>query len=135
MEYTPTTTGYNRSNPMDLTHVTVNVSNLQKNQPPFEAEFLVDTGAIDCLAPASALRAAGIGIEGQDVYELANGEVLEYPYGFARISFMGSETVAQIIFGPEDCEPILGVVALENTGIGIDPVSRGLKRMAAKPLK
>lgn len=120
---------------MGLTHVTVNVSNLAKDQPSYESEFLVDTGAIDCLAPASALKAAGIGVEGRDVYELANGEVVEYPYGFARIAFMGSETVAQIIFGPEDCEPILGVVALENTGIGVDPVSRGLKRMAAKPLK
>ncbi len=64
---------------MGLIHITVNVSNLQKNQPPFETEFLVDIGAIDCLAPASALRAAGIGIEGKDVYELANGEVVEYP--------------------------------------------------------
>ena len=42
---------------MSLIHVTVNVSNLQKNQPPFETEFLVDTGAIDCLAPASAILA------------------------------------------------------------------------------
>ncbi|MCX7109831.1 MAG: clan AA aspartic protease [Proteobacteria bacterium] len=120
---------------MGLTHVTVSVTNLSKSQPSYESEFLVDTGAIDCLAPASALRAAGIGVEGKDVYELANGEIVEYPYGFARITFMGSETVTQIIFGPEECEPILGVVALENTGIGVDPVSRGLKRMSAKPLK
>jgi hypothetical protein len=48
---------------------------------------------------------------------------------------MGAEIVAQIIFGPEDCDPMLGVVALENTGIDVDPASRGLKRMAAKPLK
>jgi len=48
---------------------------------------------------------------------------------------MGSETVVQVIFGPNDCEPLLGVVALENIGIGVDPVSRTLKRMAAKPLK
>lgn len=120
---------------MGLTHITVSVSNLARTDSPYESEFLVDTGAIDCLAPASALRAAGIGVEGKDVYELANGDVVEYPYGFARVTFMGSETVAQIIFGPEDCEPILGVVALENTGIGVDPVSRGLKRMSAKPLK
>ena len=35
MEYTPTAMGYNRSNLMGLIHVTVNVSNLQKNQSPF----------------------------------------------------------------------------------------------------
>jgi hypothetical protein len=38
-------------------------------------------------------------------------------------------------FGPEGCEPILGVVALENTGIGVDPVTRSLRKMGAKPLK
>ncbi|MGH8471789.1 MAG: aspartyl protease family protein [Gammaproteobacteria bacterium] len=95
---------------MGITHVTVSVSNLHKDQPPYEADFLVDTGAIDCLAPASALKAAGIEMEGQDVYDLANGEVVEYPFGFSRISFMGSETVPQIIFGPEDCDPILGTL-------------------------
>lgn len=52
---------------------------------------------------------------------------MEYEYGFGRISFMGEETVAQIIFGPPDAEPILGVVALENTGLVVDPVTRDLK--------
>ncbi|MGR3317194.1 MAG: hypothetical protein ACUZ8O_01765 [Candidatus Anammoxibacter sp.] len=36
---------------------------------------------------------------------------------------------------PEEAEPILGVVALENAGIAVDPVSRQLKRMTAKSLK
>lgn len=57
------------------------------------------------------------------------------PYGFARVSFLGSETVTRIVFGPEDAEPLLGVVALESTGIGVDPVTKTLRRMAAKPLK
>jgi clan AA aspartic protease len=120
---------------MGLTHVTVSLSNLRTDSPAYENEFLVDTGAIDCLAPGMALRAAGVAVEGKDVYELANGEIVEYPYGFARVSFMGSETVTQVIFGPDDCEPILGVVALENTGIGVDPITRTLKKMSAKPLK
>lgn len=55
------------------------------------------------------------------------GSPVEYEYGFGRISFMGEETVAQIIFGPPDAEPILGVVALENTGLVVDPVTRDLK--------
>lgn len=37
---------------MGLTHVTINLTNLSKDQPPYEAEFLVDTRAIDCLEPA-----------------------------------------------------------------------------------
>jgi clan AA aspartic protease len=120
---------------MGLSYVTVAVSNLGKTKPAYEEKFLVDTGAIDCLAPSSALHEAGIVVEGKDVYELANGDVIEYPYGFARVTFMGAETVTQIIFGPDDCEPLLGVVALENTGIGVDPTTRSLRKMSAKPLK
>jgi hypothetical protein len=74
-------------------------------------------------------------VEGKDVYELANGQTIECAYGFARVSFMGSETVTRVIFGPEESEPLLGVVALESTGIGVDPVSRTLHRRLAKPLK
>ena len=120
---------------MGITHVTVEVSNLARQGTPYEAEFLVDTGAIDCLAAADKLRAAGIEPEGKAVYELANGQPVEYEYGFARISFLGEQTVGQVIFGPDDTEPILGVVALENVGVTVDPVSKTLKRLHAKPLK
>jgi len=48
---------------------------------------------------------------------------------------MGSETVAQVVFGPDEGEPILGVVALENTAIGVDPATKTLKKNAATPLK
>ncbi|MEI6207393.1 MAG: hypothetical protein WCP20_11455 [Desulfuromonadales bacterium] len=67
---------------MGLTHVTTKVHNLAKTGEPYEAEFLVDTGAIDCLVPADELNKTGIEIEGKDIYELANGEILEYPFGF-----------------------------------------------------
>ncbi|MDI6792284.1 MAG: clan AA aspartic protease [bacterium] len=120
---------------MGVTKVTTTVTNLAKSREGYEAEFLVDTGSIDCMAPGSKLAEAGIEVEGKDVYELANGQPVEYNYGYARVAFMGSETVAQVIFGPEEAEPILGVVALENVGIAVDPVSRTLRRMTAKSLK
>ena len=120
---------------MGLTRATVGVSNLARSRRPYEAEFLVDTGYIDCLAPAAELKKAGIKPEGRSVYELADGQPVKYDYGFARISFLGAETVAQVIFGPEHAEPILGVVALENTGIGIDPKTNALRKMTAKALK
>jgi clan AA aspartic protease len=120
---------------MGLTHVTARVLDLAKQGKPFEAVFLVDTGSIDCLVPREHLLAAGIHPEGKAVYELANGQPVEYEYGFARLSFMGEETVGQVIFGPPDAEPILGVVALENTGLVVDPLTKNLKRVHAKPLK
>ncbi len=120
---------------MGLTHVTATMSNLSGNGKPYEAEFLVDTGAVDCIAPENRLIEAGIQAEGKAMYELADGRPVEYQYGFARISLMGQQTVTQVVFGPPDVEPILGVVTLENMGITVDPVSRTLRRLPAKPLK
>ena len=120
---------------MGLTHVTTRVTNLSGAGTAYEAEFLVDTGAVDCLGPSDRLRAAGIRAEGKAVHELANGEPVEYEYGFARVALMGQETVVQIIFGPDDAEPILGVVALENMGVTVDPITSVLRLLHAKPLK
>ena len=120
---------------MGITKVTATISNLGKTVSGYESLFLVDTGSIHCLAPKDELEKAGVNIEVKATYELANGQPYEVEYGFARISFMGAETVVQVIFGPEKVEPILGVVALENVGIGIDPVTMTLKKMPAIPLK
>ena len=120
---------------MGLAYVTTTVRDLAETGVPFEQEFSVDTGTIDCMAAASVLHLAGIKIQGRDAYELANNDLVEYPYGFARVTFMGSETVTRIIFGEEDCEPILGVVALESVGIGVDPITKTTRKMSAKPLK
>jgi predicted aspartyl protease len=121
---------------MGLTHITARIGNLVgESATPFEAEFLVDTGSIDCMAPSAKLLAAGVRPEGKAVYERANGQPVEYKYGFARVVFFGTETVTQVIFGPPDTEPILGVAALENAGVVVDPVTRNLKRLHAKPLK
>jgi clan AA aspartic protease len=118
-----------------LTKVTVKVSSITKSGKPVEADFLVDTGAIDCMVPAKMLKDTGIEVEGKAVYELASGAPVEYKYGFAIVELMGERTVTQMIFGPDECEPILGVAALENIGIIVDPVSKTLRRLAAKPLK
>lgn len=120
---------------MGVTHVTTRIRNLAGKGRGYQAEFLVDIGAIDCMAPADRLKAAGVRREGKAVYELADGRPVEMAYGCARVSFVGAETVAQVIFGPDDCEPILGVVALENTGITVDPGTKTLRRLHAKPLK
>jgi clan AA aspartic protease len=120
---------------MGLTHVTVALSNPGDRTRKWEGLFLVDTGAIDSMAPAKALREIGILPEGTRSYELADGKRLQFEYGIARIEFMGDLTSGDVIFGPDDCEPLLGVTALEHTGIVVDPKTNQLRRLPAVPLK
>jgi clan AA aspartic protease len=120
---------------MGLTHVTVRLRNLAIANGGYEADFLVDTGATDSLAPRAELRKIGLQPVGKTAYELANGSVEEYEYGLAEITFMGEVTAGRIIFGPDDAEPLLGVTALESVGITIDRANRTLKRLPAIPLK
>jgi clan AA aspartic protease len=120
---------------MGLTHVTVALKGLGAPNGSYEADFLVDTGATDSLAPAAALRKIGVQPAGTMAYELADGTVHEYPFGLVQIEFMGEVTAGRVIFGPDDAEPLLGVTALESVGITIDPANRTLKRLPAIPLK
>jgi clan AA aspartic protease len=120
---------------MGLIHVTVSLKALGQADGPYEAEFLVDTGATDSLAPSVELRRIGVQPIGKMAYELADGTLQEYPFGLVQISFMGEITAGRVIFGPDDAEPILGVTALESVGITIDPANRTLKRLPAIPLK
>jgi clan AA aspartic protease len=120
---------------MGLTHVTVTVKGLGSSAGAYQADFLIDTGAIDSLAPAAELRRIGVQPVGRTVYELADGTIQEYPFGLVEITFMGEITAGRIIFGPDDAEPLLGVTALESVGITVDPADRTLKRLPAIPLK
>ncbi len=44
-------------------------------------------------------------------------------------------TAGRVIIGDEGVEPLLGVTALESTGIEVDPVNQRLKRLPALRLK
>jgi clan AA aspartic protease len=123
------------SSTMGLTHVTVKLRSSASAEQVYEALFLVDTGATDSMAPASKLQEAGVAKRGRMAYELANGTTVEYDFGLAEIEFMGEVTAGRVIFGPDDCEPLLGVTALESVGITVDPANHTLKRLPAIPLK
>ena len=120
---------------MGAIHVTVSLRARQKSRKKYEADFLVDTGATDSMAPASKLKRAGISRSGRMSYELADGSTVEYSFGLAVIEFMGEITSGRVIFGPEESEPILGVTALESVGIIVNPRTHQLKRLPAIPLK
>jgi clan AA aspartic protease len=84
-------------------------------------QFLVDTGATDTFAPASALRRAGIKATARRTYELADGTLQELDIGFGVIEVMGQPAGATLVFAREDEEPLLGVTVLESAGFLLDP--------------
>jgi len=120
---------------MGFVHVPVTLRATQKSRRKFEDQFLVDTGAIDCMAPASALKRIGIEPVGNRTYELADGSTTDYDFGLTTIEFMGTITSGRVIFGPEGCEPLLGVTALESVGAVVDPVTQRLKMLPTLRLK
>jgi clan AA aspartic protease len=120
---------------MGTTHVTAAVCDPANTESRWEALFLVDTGAIDCLVPGKHLLEIGLKPEGRRVYELADGSEIVKEVTVARIEFMGEFVGATVIFGADDAEPILGVTALESVGIEVDPQNQRLKRLPAVRLK
>jgi clan AA aspartic protease len=118
-----------------LTKVTTKINSFEGAQRSYGEIFLVDTGAVDSMAPADELDRIGVSRESKMSYELADGTVKEYLYGLVRIEFMGEITAGRIIFGEPGSTPLLGVTALESVGIMVDPASKTLKRLPAIPLK
>ena len=119
---------------MGLTHVAVRLFN-SASSDTYEADFLVDTGAMDTMAPSAELKRIGLQPLGSDIYELANGEFVEFEYGSAEIRFMNEVVPTRILFGPDRSEPILGVIALESAGFIVDPKNQRLRKLRARPLK
>ena len=120
---------------MGATHVTVTIRNPAEPDRTWEALFLVDTGATDCLVPRPYLEGIGLQSRGQRVYELADGSEIKVDITVAEIEFMGEIVGGTIIFGEPGAEPLLGVTALESVGIEVDPTNQRLKRLPAVRLK
>jgi clan AA aspartic protease len=119
---------------LGLTHVAVSVRSFD-SQASYTANFLVDTGAWHSMAPASELKRIGIKPLGSRNYELASGELVEFQFGPAKISFLGELAITEILFGPDETEPILGCLALESAGYLVDPKNQRLTKLEALPLK
>ena len=120
---------------MGMTQVTVTVRNPADPKREWDGLFLVDTGAVDSMAPGKYLREIGLEPKGKRTYELADGSEVKMDITVAELEFMGEIVGSTIIFGADDTEPILGVTALESVGIEVDPRTQKLHRLPAARLK
>ena len=120
---------------MGIVHIDVTIRNPAEPGREWSAPFLVDTGAIDSLAPRECLEAIGLAPKGRRVYETADGREIELDVTTGDIEFMGEVTAGRIIFGDADSEPLLGATALESAGIEVDPRNQQLKKLPSVRLK
>jgi clan AA aspartic protease len=119
---------------MGLTHVTVTIRNFL-TRDAFTLKFLIDTGSTESMVPASELRKIGIEPRMTRSYELANGQLEDYDIGVAEISFLDETIYGEVLFGPDDAEPLLGALALQSAGIILDTRNETISKLPARPLK
>ena len=103
-----------------VTHVAVRVRSTSSKEL-YTADFLIDTGALHSVAPASELTRIGVHPHGTRTFELAGGQLVEYQFGAVELSFLGKLVVTDILFGSDHTEPTLGRLALLSAGYFTDP--------------
>ena len=88
--------------------------------------FLVDSGAVYSLVPGRTLRTLGLRPYRKVAFSLADGTTLTRQLGDAYFEIDGSLGPAQVIFGEEGDEPLLGATTLESLGLVLHPFKRRL---------
>jgi len=120
---------------MGFVYATTEVTNIRGDGGCYTLPFLVDTGASDTVIAENELDKIGVMREQKRAYELADGTSVLYDTGYALVKVNGIRVAANVVFGAEGCEPLLGVIVLESAGLIVDPVHQILKKVEAMPLK
>ncbi len=105
---------------MGITHTTVAVRPIGNAKKPWKAVFLFDSGASTTLVPGNVLRRLGIKPFRRDPFEMADGSSVELDVGGAMLTIKGITVLCEVAFGPDDVEPLLGAVALQNANLTWD---------------
>lgn len=110
---------------METFTIPIAVGNLDGTQFA-EMEAVVGTRASYTVVPGSML--AGLGVETAELarFETADGEMVEYPVGYAQIRLAGEEVIAMVVFAPEGAQTRVGATTLEMGHLAIDHAEKRL---------
>ncbi|HEV8594746.1 MAG TPA: clan AA aspartic protease [Thermoplasmata archaeon] len=90
--------------------------------------LLVDTGASLSFIPKTILEELGIQPVDVEPFELADGRIVERRVGPAVVRYQGKEAGTQVVFAEPGDSPLLGVNALEELGLQLNPRSGRLEK-------
>jgi aspartyl protease family protein len=89
-------------------------------------DALVDTGATYTWVPKNILARLGHKPEEDWDFVLADGRAVLYGVAWVQVRLDDHTQPTPVIFGDEGAEPLLGVVTLEEFGLGVDAVNQRL---------
>jgi len=112
---------------MGFTKVKVEICNPKMPEKWKEVELLADTGAMYSVVQSGTLKKLEIEPIGKRKFTLANGEKIEREIGGALYRIGEYEGYASVIFGLGSDKVLLGVTALEEMGLQVDPITKELK--------
>ena len=112
---------------MGLTTLAIQVGNPANPDVTEELEFLIDSGASYSVVPTSVLERLGIKPIGEQTFRSADGSKIVRKKGIALFKFADQLGGADVIFGEEGDQQLLGAFTLEALGLALDPLRRELK--------
>ena len=86
----------------------------------------VDTGASYTLVPRSIMERLGHSPSHWRPFRLADGTVVELGLCQVPLRLRQETSMVSCVFGDDESEPLLGATALEEFGLGVDPVNHEL---------
>ena len=91
-----------------------------------DLDALVETGATFSVLGTDVMSRLGVQPSGKRRFRLADDTVREYEVGFVDLVYQAERVPLIVVFGDAGVSPLLGATALENLGMGVDPVNRRL---------
>jgi clan AA aspartic protease len=112
---------------MGLTCIRASIANPARPRRTAKVKFLVDSGALYSVVPASVLRRLGIKPGKSKSFILADGTEVKRSLGQALFRLNGEEAASPVVFGEAGDSVLLGSVSLEALGLMLDPLKRELR--------
>lgn len=89
-------------------------------------EALVDTGATYTTISADILKRCNVAAEREVSLRLADGKIIKRALGYVWLVVEGVRIHTPVLFGEPEDPSLLGVIALEDANLSVDPVTRQL---------
>ena len=96
-----------------------------------DLELIVDTGSTYTWIGHSRLEKLNIKPMGRRRFRTIEGKIIEREIGEAIIEYLGEKATCIIVFAEENDIEVLGVTALKNLALKVDPVTRKLRKAEA----